>query len=66
MLEAYGAGNFPVHDAGGRSLRPLFSEARRRGVPVVVVSQAHRNAVDLSLYECGAAALAEGAIGGGT
>jgi L-asparaginase len=32
---------------------------------VVVVSQAPRNAVDLSLYQGGAAALAEGAISGG-
>ena len=43
----------------------MFREARRRGVAVVVVSQAPRNAVDLSLYEGGSAALAEGAIGGG-
>ena len=65
VVEAYGAGNVPVDDAGGRSLRPVFREARRRGVAVVVVSQAPRNAVDLSLYEGGSAALAEGAIGGG-
>ncbi len=32
---------------------------------MVVVSQAYRNGVDLTLYESGAAALAEGAIGGG-
>ena len=65
VVEAYGAGNVPVDEAGGRSLRPVFEEARRRGVAVVVVSQAPRNAVDLSLYEGGSAALAEGAIGGG-
>jgi L-asparaginase len=34
-------------------------------VPVVVVSQAYRNGVDLSLYESGAVALAEGALSGG-
>jgi L-asparaginase len=65
VVEAYGAGNVPVDGEGGRSLLPLFREARVRRVPVVVVSQAHRNAVDLSLYQGGAAATAEGAISGG-
>ncbi|MBU8898379.1 L-asparaginase 1 [Corallococcus sp. H22C18031201] len=63
VVEAYGAGNFPIDPELGRSLRPLFTQARERGVPVLVVSQAHRNGVDLSLYESGAAALAEGAVG---
>lgn len=65
VVEAYGAGNMPMSDSEGRSLRPLFREARERGIPVVVVSQAYRNGVDLSLYESGAAALAEGVIPGG-
>lgn len=65
VVEAYGAGNVPVDEAGRRSLEPVFREARRQGVAVVVVSQAPRNAVDLSLYEGGSAALSEGAIGGG-
>ena len=65
VLEAYGAGNYPIDPDLGRSLRPLFTQDRERGIPVVVVSQAHRNGVDLTLYESGAAALAEGAIGGG-
>jgi len=65
VLEAYGAGNFPLDPKLGRSLKPLFDEAKARGVPVVVVSQAHRNGVDLSLYESGAAARATGAISGG-
>jgi L-asparaginase len=64
VLEAYGAGNFPIAPELGRSLQPLFEQARARGVPVVVISQAHRNGVDLRLYESGAAALAQGAIGG--
>ncbi|MFY1832151.1 asparaginase [Myxococcus fulvus] len=64
VLEAYGAGNFPIAPELGRSLMPLFVQAKERGVPVVVVSQAHRNGVDLSLYESGAASLAQGAIGG--
>lgn len=64
VLEAYGAGNFPMAPELGRSLKPLFLQARERGVPVVVVSQAHRNGVDLSMYESGAAALEAGAMGG--
>lgn len=64
VLEAYGAGNFPIDPSLGRSLRPLFAQARERGIPVVVVSQAYRNGVDLTLYESGVAALEEGAIGG--
>ena len=65
VLEAYGAGNMPMDAKLGRSLQPLFREARERGIPVVVVSQARRNGVDLTLYESGALALAEGAISGG-
>lgn len=65
VLEAYGAGNFPVSDALGRSLGPFLREARRRGVPVLVVSQAQRNGVDLSLYESGSVARAAGAISAG-
>jgi L-asparaginase len=65
VLEAYGAGNFPIEPSLGRSLRPLFSQARERGIPVVVVSQALRNGVDLTLYESGVAALEEGAVGAG-
>jgi L-asparaginase len=64
VLEAYGAGNFPIAEELGRSLLPLFREARARGVPVVVISQAYRNGVDLGMYESGAAALEAGAIGG--
>ncbi len=65
VVEAYGAGNFPVSAALGRSLEPVFSEAQRLKMPVVVVSQAHRNGVDLSLYESGSLARSYGAISGG-
>jgi L-asparaginase len=65
VVEAYGAGNFPSNEAFGRSLTPFFKEARARGVVVLITSQAHRNGVDLSLYESGNLALHEGAIGGG-
>jgi L-asparaginase len=65
VLEAYGAGNFPVSPQWGRSLRPVLAQARALRIPVVVVSQAPRNAVDLSAYEAGAAASEEGVISGG-
>jgi L-asparaginase len=65
VLEAYGAGNFPSAKALGRSLTPFFAEAEALGVPVLVVSQAHRNGVDLSLYESGNSARTHGAISGG-
>ncbi|MCI0571608.1 MAG: asparaginase [Myxococcaceae bacterium] len=65
VVEAYGAGNVPVDASLGRSLRPLFAEAQRRDIPVVVVSQAYRNGVDLTLYESGAEALGRGVIPGG-
>ncbi|MBL8951649.1 MAG: asparaginase [Myxococcaceae bacterium] len=63
VVEAHGSGNFPMK--GERSLLTVFRHARRLKVPVVVVSQAHRNGVDLTLYESGRAALDEGAISGG-
>jgi L-asparaginase len=65
VLESYGAGTFPTDEKLGRSLLPFFKAARRQGAPVVVVSQAIRNGVDLALYESGEMALAEGAISGG-
>jgi L-asparaginase len=65
VVEAYGAGTFPTRADLRRSLLPLFAQARRRRCPVVVVTQALRNGVDLSLYESGEAALEHGAISGG-
>jgi L-asparaginase len=65
VVEAHGSGNFPVSEESGRSLLPVFKAARKKKLPVVVVSQAHRNGVDLSLYEAGQAALDEGALSGG-
>lgn len=65
VLEAYGAGTFPLSEALGRSLSPVFAEARRLELPVLVVSQAPRNGVDLSMYESGDAARRTGAISGG-
>lgn len=65
VLEAYGAGTFPSNEELGRSLSPVFAEARRLEIPVLVVSQAPRNGVDLSMYESGDAARRTGAISGG-
>lgn len=65
VVEAYGSGNVSVDARSGRSLLPVFRAARARGIPVLVVSQALRNAVELGLYEGGAAIAAEGAIDGG-
>jgi L-asparaginase len=65
VLEAYGAGNFPSREDLGRSLTPFFTEAKKRHIPVLVVSQAPRNGVDLSMYESGDSARRTGAIGGG-
>ncbi len=65
VVEAYGAGTFPTDGGLGRSLSPLFVEAEKRKIPIVVVSQAYRNGCDLTLYESGAFALKHGAISGG-
>lgn len=65
VVEAYGAGNFPTSEVYQRSLTAFFAQAEKLGVPVLVVSQAQRNGVDLSLYESGNVALAHGAISGG-
>ncbi len=63
VVEGFGAGNFPIE--GEHSLLPLFDEAQERGIPVVMISQARHNAVELSMYESGAAALRRGVISGG-
>ncbi len=65
VLEAYGAGNFPVKKQLKRSLEPLLKAAEASGIPVLVVSQAHRNGVDLTAYEAGAVALKWGAVSAG-
>lgn len=65
VIEAYGAGNFPSEPSLGRSLTPVFQEAKALGLPVLVVSQAPRNGVDLSLYKSGSSARQTGAISAG-
>lgn len=63
VLEAFGAGNVPHIE---NSLVPVVDEATRRDVPVVIVSQCARGAVDLARYEGGSAAAKAGAIGADT
>jgi len=72
VLEAYGTGNVPRTDpkAGpgahrGASLIPALEDARARNVPVVVVSQCPRGAVDIARYAGGAQAAGVGALSGG-
>ncbi len=61
VLEAYGSGNLP-HLSG--SLIPVLHDARDRGIPVLVVTQCHAGAVELSRYRGGAEAARAGAISG--
>lgn len=62
LLEAFGVGNVPMLQ---NSLIPFIEEATLRDVPVVIVSQSARGAVDLARYEGGALAKKAGAIGAG-
>jgi L-asparaginase len=62
VLEAYGTGTLP-HLSG--SLIPALHAAKKRDVPVMVVSQCARGFVDLERYAGGAAAAKAGAISGG-
>lgn len=62
VLEAFGAGNVATK---GRPFSPFVQAASARGVPVVVVTQCVRGAVDTSLYEGGQHLLEAGAIAAG-
>lgn len=62
LFEAFGAGNVPTMD---NSLVPVIDAARERDVPVVIISQTARGAVDFNVYEGGFAAAHAGAISGG-
>ena len=62
VIEAFGAGNVPRID---NSLVPVIERAREQDVPVVIVSQSPRGAVDLTRYQGGVAAAKAGAIGAG-
>jgi L-asparaginase len=62
VVEAFGTGNVPLSE---NSLIPVLDAARAIDVPVVIVSQSPRGAVDLGRYAGGAAAAKAGAIGAG-
>ena len=62
VIEAFGAGNVPRLE---NSLVPVIEAARALDVPVVIVSQSTRGAVDLTQYQGGVAAARAGAIGAG-
>lgn len=62
VLEAFGAGNLPVSHPG---FLEMLKEATRRLIPVLIVSQSPRGAVDMKLYEAGQAATTAGVIPGG-
>ena len=62
VIEAFGAGNVP-HLEG--SMVPAIERATAADVPVVIVSQTPRGAVDLTRYAGGTAAAGAGAIGAG-
>ena len=60
LIEAFAAGNVPSLE---NSLIPVIERASARDVPVVIVSQHSRGAVDLRLYAGGSAAAKAGAVG---
>ncbi len=62
VLCAFGVGNVPLKR---RSIAGAVESLVRDGVTIVVVTQAQSGAVDLALYENGAALAAAGAISGG-
>lgn len=62
VIEAFGAGNIPRLE---NSFVPVLEQARSLDVPVVIVSQSSRGAVDLTRYQGGVAAASAGAIGAG-
>lgn len=62
VIEAFGAGNVPRLE---NSLVPAIEAATKKGVPVVIVSQSPRGAVDLARYQGGVAAAKAGAISAG-
>lgn len=63
VVEAFGSGNFPLREPYG--LEAFFRRCVRRGVPLVVTSQAAYDAVDLTKYRSGRAARELGALSAG-
>lgn len=62
VIEAYGSGTVARLE---RSVIPMIETAQKMDVPVVIVSQCVRGAVDLSRYQAGLDAEAVGAISAG-
>jgi L-asparaginase len=62
LIEAFGSGNVPCLE---NSLIPVLESAAATDVPVVIVSQSPRGAVDLTRYAGGVAAANAGAVGAG-
>ncbi len=62
IVRSFGSGNFPMK--GEYSLLPFFERCREHGVIVVLLSQADYDAVNLTKYPAGRAAIKAGAISG--
>ncbi|MEP1150134.1 MAG: asparaginase [Balneola sp.] len=60
IVRTFGSGNFPMK--GEFNLIPFFEKCREHGVIVAIVSQADYDAVNLTKYPAGKAALNAGAI----
>lgn len=63
IVRTFGSGNFPMK--GEYNMIPFFEKCRDHDVIVAIVSQADYDAVDLTKYPAGRAALKAGAIPGG-
>ena len=63
IVRTFGSGNFPMK--GEFNLLPFFEKCRHRGVIVAIISQADYDAVNLTKYSAGRAAIQAGAISAG-
>lgn len=63
IVRTFGSGNFPMK--GEYNMIPFFEKCRAHGVIVAIVSQADYDAVNLTKYPAGRAALNVGAVSGG-
>ncbi len=63
VVEAFGTGNFPIKEKS--SLLPFIERCKKKGVHLVITSQAPYDAVDLKQYKSGREALRLGALSAG-
>lgn len=63
IVEAFGSGNMPMK--GDYNLMPFIEKCRDHGLHVIITSQAAYDAVDLTQYASGRAALQLGALSAG-